>query len=327
MCNSPRRRCALIALWLTLVTPPGIAIDIQGHRGARGLAPENTLPAFRRALTEGVSTLELDVGMTRGGVVVIHHDASLNPMLTRGRDGRWIDAPILLSGLSLARLRRFDVGRVRPDTEYAARFARQAASDGATVPTLSSLFSMVRSRGDHDVRFNIETKISPLAPSRTAAPEIMLDAILRTIAQHGMHDRVMLQSFDWRTLALAQKRSPSIPTVYLTSRQSGFDNVAPHWNAGLALADHGSVPRMVKAAGGWAWSPFHGDLTAADLAQARTLGLKVIPWTVNSEEAIGRVLDLDVDGLVTDYPDLARAIVQTRGLRIGPLNWDARASR
>ena len=84
---------------------------------------------------------------------------------------------------------------------------------------------------------------------------------------------------------------------------------------------------MVKAAGGWAWSPFHGDLTAADLAQARTLGLKVIPWTVNSEEAIGRVLDLDVDGLVTDYPDLARAIVQTRGLRIGPLNWDARASR
>ena len=123
MCNSPRRRCALIAVWLTLVTPPGIAIDIQGHRGARGLAPENTLPAFRRALTEGVSTLELDVGMTRGGVVVIHHDASLNPMLTRGRDGRWIDAPILLSGLSLARLRRFDVGRVRPDTEYAARFA------------------------------------------------------------------------------------------------------------------------------------------------------------------------------------------------------------
>ena len=88
MCNSPRRRCALIALWLTLVTPPGIAIDIQGHRGARGLAPENTLPAFRRALTEGVSTLELDVGMTRGGVVAIHHDASLNPMLTRGRDGR-----------------------------------------------------------------------------------------------------------------------------------------------------------------------------------------------------------------------------------------------
>jgi len=134
--------------------------DLQGHRGARGLAPENTLIGFHRALAEGVSTLELDIGVTRDGIAVIHHDNALNPNLTRGENGTWIATPIPIRSLDLRELRRFDVGRMQPGSAYAARYPQQQAHDGQTVPTLDELFRMIRARGDDTVRFNIETKIS-----------------------------------------------------------------------------------------------------------------------------------------------------------------------
>ena len=290
--------------------------DLQGHRGARGLAPENTLIGFHRALAEGVSTLELDIGVTRDGVAVIHHDNALNPNLTREQNGTWIATPIPIHSLSLRELRRFDVGRMRSASEYAARYPQQQAHDGQTVPTLDDLFRMVGSRGEGAVRFNIETKISPLAPGSTANPKQMVDAIQRAIRRHAMHGRVSLQSFDWRTLALAQKLRPALPTVYLSVRQPWLDNIDPRWNNGMRLADHGSIARMVKAAGGVAWSPFHADLGAAEVAEAQALGLKVIPWTVNLPAEMERMLDLKVDGLITDRPDLARRLLEERRIEI-----------
>ena len=306
-----------IALAL-LVFAPDLAqgFDLQGHRGARGLAPENTLIGFQRALAEGVSTLELDIGITRDNVVVIHHDNALNPNLTRDESGTWIAAPIPIRSLTLSELRRFDVGRMRPGSEFAARYPAQQARDGQAVPTLGDLFRMVRSQGNSAVRFNIETKISPLAPMATAHPEQMVDAIGRELRRHAMHGRVSLQSFDWRTLALAQKLRPALPTVYLSVRQPWLDNIDPRWNNGMRLADHGSIARMVKAAGGVAWSPFHADLGAAEVAEAQALGLKVIPWTVNLPAEMERMLDLKVDGLITDRPDLARRLLEERRIEI-----------
>src|SRR5919198_903812 len=134
------------------------AVDIQGHRGARGHAPENTLPGFERALAIGVSTLELDVGVTRDGVVVIHHDRGLNPDTTRGPDGKWIAAPgPLIKDLTYAELQRYDVGRIQPGSEYERRFPHQKPLDGTRIPKLSDLFA----RAGSTVRFNIETKVSP----------------------------------------------------------------------------------------------------------------------------------------------------------------------
>lgn len=316
-CRLPTRALAACLLLTAAAATP--AFDLQGHRGARGLAPENTLAGFRRALAEGVSTLELDVGVTQDGVVVIHHDDALNPDLARTPDGAWISAPILLSDLSLAQLRRFDVGRVRPDSAYAGRLPRQVPGDGETVPTLAELFAMVTASGNRNLRFNIETKISPLRPERTVGPDAMVMAILGVAAAHAMTGRIALQSFDWRTLAASKRLAPGVPTVHLTARQSWLDNLDTRWTAGLRLADHGSIPRMVKAAGGSAWSPYHLDLAAADVAEARALGIAVIPWTVNRRAEIERVLDFKVDGLITDYPDLARELIGARGLAIRPL--------
>lgn len=304
-------------------TPVAGAIDLQGHRGARGLAPENTLSGFRRAMSEGVSTLELDIGLTRDGVVVVHHDDALNPALARDATGQWLAAPRLIHEMTRRELSGYDVGRLRPGTPYASRYPAQEARDGEAIPTLDRLFAMVLSMPARALRFNIETKLSPLAPGRTAAPEAMAEAVLRTAERHRMRDRIALQSFDWRTLSHMRKLAPDVPTIHLTARQPWLDNIDPRWNAGLKLAEHGSVPRMVKAAGGRAWSPYFGDLDAAALAEARALGLKVIVWTVNAPADIERMLDMGVDGLITDYPDVARRMILERGLTIAPIDWSS----
>lgn len=305
---------------LGIATATGaLAFDLQGHRGARGLAPENTLAAFKRALEIGVHTLELDTGITSDGVVVVMHDSKLNPNLTRDAEGRWLVAPTAaLNTLAFDALRRYDVGRLQPGTRYAQGFAEQQASDGERIPSLAQLFEMVRARGDTQVRFNIETKLDPREPGLTAEPEAFVAALLEVVRHHGMQERVSLQSFDWRTLRAAQKLAPAIPRVALSARQSWLDNIAdPRWTAGLTLAEHGgSLPRLVKAAGAQIWSPFHGELSAENLAEARALGLTVVVWTVNEPAQIERMLELGVDGIISDYPDRVRRAMQARGLAL-----------
>lgn len=307
---------ASLALVAFAHSVPSAAVELQAHRGGRGLMPENTLAAFDHALSLGVDTLELDTVLTRDDVVVISHDAKLNPNFARDADGRFLDAagPAIRS-LNFAELQRYDVGRLKPGTRYAAGFPEQHAVDGTRIPALAQLFERVKQRGDTRVRFNIETKSSPLEPALTPEPEAFVRALLGVIDAHGMRGRVTLQSFDWRTLKIAQRLAPEVPTVCLTAQQSWTNNVAdPRWTAGLALAEHGSVPRLVKAAGCAVWSPYFGDLGVSALAEARALGLQVVSWTVNEPAAIAHQLELGVDGLISDRPDRVRAALAARGL-------------
>lgn len=308
------------------------AFDLQGHRGARGLAPENTLPAFARALEVGVTTLELDTGVTRDGVVVVSHDPALNPEIVRDGRGAWLErrGPAIRS-LTYEALSRYDVGRLKPGTDYARRYPAQVAVDGTRIPRLSEVFELARRAGNGEVRFNIETKLSPARPDETLAPEAFARAVIAEIRKAGMASRASIQSFDWRTLQVVQKQAPEIATVYLTAQQRYLDNVctgpgagnasaspadcAPSpWTAGFQLADHGSVPKMVKAAGGRVWSPDHRDIDAARLAEARSLGLRVVVWTVNEPAQIAKLLDLGVDGIISDRPDLVREEMRRRGM-------------
>jgi glycerophosphoryl diester phosphodiesterase len=324
----------LVVLFFGALSGCAATFDLQGHRGARGLAPENTLPAFARALEVGVTTLELDTAVTRDGVVVVSHDSLLNPDLTRGADGLWIarKGPAIVDETYEA-LMRYDVGRLKPDTPYAKRYPQQVAVDGTRVPRLAEVFDLAQRAGNRDVRFNIETKLSPHAPQETLAPEPFARAVIGEIRKAKMASRATLQSFDWRTLQVAQKEAREIPTVYLTAQQRFLDNVctgpaagkptlAPAqcepspWTAGFHLRDHGSVPKMVKAAGGQVWSPYFNDLDAPKLKEAHDLGLKVVVWTVNEPAQIATMLDLGVDGIISDRPDLVRAEMQRRGMRL-----------
>lgn len=316
---------SLLLLLVPLNTAPASrALDIQGHRGARGLAPENTLVAFARALSIGVTTLELDLGVTRDGVVVVSHDSALNPDHTRDSLGRWLggSGPALFT-LTLDELRRYDVGRLRPGTAYAARFADQAGADGVPIPTLAEVFDLVRRSGNTSVGFNIETKIDPGFPDRTPGPEAFVDAFLKVVRDAGMTERVTLQSFDWRTLVYSRRVAPEIQTSCLTIQEPLEDNVragrpeASPWLGGLNARDFGgSVPRLAKAAGAAVWSPDATGLTSAALREAHALGLRVVVWTVNDPAEMGRLIDLGVDGIISDRPDLLRSTAASKGLTL-----------
>jgi len=168
-----------------------------------------------------------------------------------------------------------------------------------------------------NVRFNIETKTFPYSPDSTVAPEALTRALLAVIQEAGMQSRVAIQSFDWRTLKLVQQLAPAIPTVYLTTQSAASDSARdPAWTAGLRLDDHGSVPRMVKAAGGAVWSPNGPALTEALVKEAHGLGLRVIPWTINNPPDMDRYIAWGVDGLITDYPDRLREVMARRGMAL-----------
>ncbi len=302
------------------------SLDIQGHRGARGLLPENTLPAFARALAIGVTTLELDCAITRDGVVVVSHDSTLNPEITRDdgdESGGWITRDDLaINQFTFDELQRFDVGRINPACEYAKHFPRQQSVDGTRMPKLEDVFALARWAGDTRVRFNIETKILPLHPGRTVPPEDFADALIYVIKNNGLRQRVTIQSFDWRTLAAVQRIAPGVTTACLTAQQPFMDNIRAHdtsspWNAGLHVSQFdGSVPRMVKAAGSAIWSPCSNDIGAACVDEAHALGLRVVVWTVNTEAEMWRMIELGVDGIISDYPDVLRRVAGECGFAL-----------
>jgi len=301
----------------TAATRVSPGFDLQGHRGARGLMPENTLPAFRKALELGVDTLECDMAITRDGVVVVHHDLWLNPDTTRGPDGQWLQARgPAISELTYAELQRYDVGRLKPGTEYAKGFPDQQPVDGTRVPRLADLFELVRQSGNTRVGFDCETKVSPAEPAATLPPAEFARRVVAEIRQGGMQARTMIQSFDWRTLQVVQKEAPEIRTLYLSSPRTlarAPDGSPSPWLAGFDADRFGaSVPKAVKAAGGRIWAPNQTFLTPALRAEAQALGISVIPWTVNEPAMINKLLDMQVDGIISDRPDLVQLELRKR---------------
>ena len=298
---------------------PAGAFDLQGHRGARGLAPENTLAAFRTALDLGVTTLETDLAVTRDGVLVLSHDPALNPDIVRNADGSWIEGSgVPIQMLTLAELKRYDIGRLNPARPYASPFTEQKPVDGERFPTLAELYAMAGPK----VRFNIETKLEPEKPQLAPDPARFAALTVAAIRDAKATSRTTIQSFDWRTLIEARRIAPEIDTVCLTIESNNMDTVRrgsgvpPPWLGGLSLADHGgSLLKLAKAAGCAAWSPFWRNVTPAAVAEAHELGLKVIPWTVNDPAEIARMIDLKVDGLITDYPNRALPVLAAKGLK------------
>ncbi len=197
------------------------AIDLQAHRGGRALAPENTLSAFLNAIALGVNTLELDIGLTADDVVVISHDTALNPDHTRDTQGQFLTS----KGPRLAHADADAIAVLRRGSDQSRDQLRQVLPrkqlprNGEHIPTLAALFERVRKLGADQVRFNIETKVDPTRPDETAPPDQMVRALLAEIDKAGMAQRVTIQSFDWRSLALVgERKAPQMPRAYLYER-------------------------------------------------------------------------------------------------------------
>lgn len=307
--------CVLLAIGLA----PAHAFDLQAHRGGRGLLPENTLAAFDHARSLGVTTLETDLAITRDDVVVLSHEPRLNPDLTRGPDGKWVAAPgTPIHTLTLAELKRYDIGRLNPESRYAKQYPDQKPVDGERYPTLAEFYA----KAGPAMRFNIETKIDPTKPDETVDPARFTRLVVDAIRAAKMEERTTIQSFDWRTLVEARRIAPEIKAVCLTIDSPNMNTVAGKpspWLAGLDASPNAgqatSLQQLVKSAGCSAWSPFWRNVTAANVAEAHGLGLKVIPWTVNTPADMRALIDLKVDGLITDYPDRGLAVMAEKGLK------------
>jgi glycerophosphoryl diester phosphodiesterase len=273
-----------------------------------------------------VSGVELDCAVTRDGVVVVTHDPQLNPDCTRDARGQFLarPGPPILT-LTYAQLESYDVGRLRPESAYAARFPQQQPVDGEHIPRLADVLRLVRARGCGRVRVAIEVKTFPEQPELTPPPESFIRALCQDVDSTGADAIVSVLAFDWRVLSAAQKLLPQVPTAALTEQQPGEDTVrlgAPQpspWLGGLDPKRFGgSVTRLVKASGAGSWGPNHLDLDARRVEEAHALGLRVVPWTVNELPDMERLLEFNVDGMISDRPDVLRALLEQKGVAVPP---------
>lgn len=276
---------------------------VQGHRGYRAAWPENTVPGFLAALRGGADAIELDAGLTSDGVVVVCHDAALDPDLTRDADGRWIDAPgPVIVHHTLAELARFDVGRARPGGATATAFPRQLALDGTRLPSLAEVFAAT---AFHRGRVDVELKTDPGAGEHTPDPVRLVEAVLAVAEAADARRRLALRSFDWRGLDHAARIAPDIALTWLSDDAT---DAAPGWRGGRA----GPVPDSLAGLAGATWAPDHRGLRREQVRQAQDMGLRVVPWTVNEPSDLIRLLEWGVDGVCTDDVAMAVRLVSER---------------
>jgi glycerophosphoryl diester phosphodiesterase len=270
--------------------------------------------------------MELDCAVTRDGVVVVTHDPYLNPDCTRDDQGRFLErAGPAICALTYAQLQTYDVGRLRPGSAYAARFPQQQPMDGERIPRLADVLTLVRARGGARVRVAIEVKTFPEQPELTPAPEPFVHAVLLDVERTRAAALIAVLAFDWRVLRVAQHLMPQIGTVALTEQQPDEDTVRlgsstpSPWLGGLDPADYGgSIARLVKATGAGTWGPNYLDIDASRVEQAHALGLRVVPYTVNEPADMEQMLAINVDGMISDRPDVLRALLERRGTAVPP---------
>ena len=300
---------------------PGV-IRIHGHRAARGALPENTMVGCRHTLDIGLKVLELDILVTADGVPVVTHNPRLMAATTRDQDGAWLshDSP-LIHAMNFDTLQKFDVGGLRADTAYGKKYPDQAFLTGVRVPSLAQVAGLIKEPKFEDVWLNLEIKSSPEAPENTPPLPELVSTILQVLTDQKISDRVFTQSFDWRVLSELQRQMPDMPRSYLTydHRENPTMTVNVYegsaWMDGVSLAAHnGALPQAIASLGGQIWSAYFRDITPQKLNEAHELGLIVNAWTVNEPSDIYRMIDLGVDGIITDFPARVQRCLMARGL-------------
>ncbi|MBL8672290.1 MAG: glycerophosphodiester phosphodiesterase [Alphaproteobacteria bacterium] len=312
---------AVLAALLLLAASPAAGLEIIGAKGARGLAPENTLDGFAAALGVGVDRIQIDVVSSRDGVLVAHEGPRLNPDIARRRATRqWLTAPTpLLKDYAYQDLWQFDVGRLEPTSRLARLYPDQEPAEGVSIPSLAEVFNLVRRAHAPEVRFMIEPRLTPRERALTPNPRAFAELLAREIGALRLAPRVIVASLDWTVPRVLQTALPGIEVALMTSEQPFLNTLErgragpSPWLAGFDADDFPTVPAMVMAAGAQAWAPNALDASDAAVRNAKALGLKVFVWTVNDPQAMERFFDLGIDGIVTDYPDRLRKVLQKRG--------------
>ncbi len=286
--------------------------DLQAHAGGRGETTGESLRAFAKSLELGVSTLELDIVITRDRQPLVWHDSTIEAAKcsdtgpASANDPQYPYVGKLVHDLSLAQIRTLDCGK--PSSE----FPTSEVVWGDKLAILPDVFALADSYRAA-VRYNIETKVDADHPSTSAGPQVFVDVVLAAVRSAGKVDRVEIQSFDWRTLPMVRRSEPSIPLVALYNEHTWAPD-SP-WLAGINPAVVGDPVIAAGLVGANILSPEYS--TSVDkpfVERAHALGFTVIPWTINDADTMRSAIAAGVDGIITDYPGLLRQMMAELGM-------------
>ena len=278
-------------------------IRIVGHRGARGLFPENSMVGFENILKMGVTLIELDVVFSKDKTPIITHDHTINPSTSRDVDGEFVNENIKVSSLTVEQIKNYEIGRLDLDSDYGKRFPEQAQLDGIYMPTLQELFEKMQQPEFEQMRLMVEIKSEPNYSSQDR--ENIASLVIKQIREANLSNKVLLHSFDWLLLSEFKKKDPKITTSFLTKK--GYQNESENYYPSQvfmqdAAGYSNSVPEKISALGGSVWCPYFKDITRDRLLSARENNLIVVVWTLNELDDIDAMIELGVDAIVTDYP-------------------------
>lgn len=296
------------------------SFDLQSHRGGRGEWTEESLAAFANSLKLGVTTLELDTHLTEDGKVIVWHDDTiqankcLDTAPATAGDPEFPYVGDRVAELSLAQIKTLNCGFVQ-----LPGYPEQDVIEGNRIAELKDVYQLVRGTNAAKVRFNVETKVND-SEIGGAGMESLTRAVVAEIQASGMADRTTVQSFDWSSLNLTKKIAPELPLVALSSGDAWMGVGQPGASrnlGGIDIDDYdGSLPKAAAAQGYDVVSPTFRSVTAGMIAEAHELGLPVIPWTVNTTADMENLMDMGVDGIITDYPTRLRTLMEERGLKL-----------
>lgn len=271
----------VLALVLLTMTTGEAKVKVHGHRGARAVLPENTLVGFEYALKIGVDVLEMDLAVTKDNHLVVSHDPYINSEICLDSEGKPPKKNTMIRSLTLKQVKSYDCGSVQNK-----RFPKQKIIKGEKIPTLDEVFKMVKaSKHNKDVEFNIETKIFPAHPEITPTPKEFSKLVVELVQKHKLQKRTIIQSFDYRTLLEVKKLDASIRTSQLTYANL-LDSVA-----------------VVKASKADILSPHYDWITAGEIKRLHQNKLQVAPWTANDPETWKKLVEMNVDAIITDDPE------------------------
>ena len=296
---------------LPTASPQAPGFDLQAHAGGRGEATGESLRAFAKSLELGVSTLELDINITKDHQPLVWHDPIIESQQCADTRPAFAGDPSypyvgkLVHDLTLAQIRTLDCGKP------AGQFPRAEVVRGNKIAVLPEVFSLTDSYRA-DVRYNIETKVAADHPSTSAQPQEFVDVVLTAVRAAGKVDRLEIQSFDWRTLPLVRQAEPSIPLVALWNEHTWVPG-SP-WLATVNPEVVGDPVIGAMMVGASILSPEYSLVDRALVDRAHSLGLSVIPWTVDDASDMRAQIALGVDGIITNYPAVLRTVMAELGM-------------
>lgn len=307
--------------------------DLEAHRGGRDVRPENTLYSYAYAIELGATSIECDMQLTKDGQIVMSHNPILNSDITRDENGNYIENNKYDIRLMIVdELKKFDVGVMDPNCgEYYDLHGKTQFTYDAKIPTLEELMQLIQSYGDKNIVLNIETKSYPDPASagykNNADPKKFVEVFNNIVKKYDMEDRVVLQSFDWQTLIEMKKLNPNISTSALWQEQPSwgrdseslrrYEKKKSPWLGGLDIKDYqGNPVKAAHAIGADIISPYYTEISKQDVDEAHSLGMKVVPWTVNNEKDMNMLLDMGVDGIISDKPWLLKQVLEKRNIKL-----------